>query len=166
MINGLVRFRDMIYVSDNSELKKVILREFHAKQYLGHPSYQKTLTTVNKFHYWLNLKRDLVEFAAICLDCQQVKVECKHPSGLLQPILIPEWKWEFISIDFITGLPSTSRHHDSIMDRLTKVAHFIPAKYTYSANDVAQVFIRDVVRLHGVLKNIVPDKDVKFTSKF
>lgn len=68
-----------------------------------------------------------------------MKAECKHPGGLLQPILIPEWKWEFISMDFITGLPRTSRQHDSIMvvvNRLTKVVHFILVKYIYSASDV------------------------------
>jgi hypothetical protein len=98
-----------------------------------------------------------------------VKAECKHPGGLLQPIAIPEWKWEVISMDFITGFPKTVRQHDSIMvvvDRLTKVAHFIPVKSTFSASDVAQVFIRDVVRLHGVPKKIVSDRDAKFTSKF
>eukprot|EP00253_Pinus_taeda_P013707 PITA_13707 len=67
------RFRDMIYVPDNIELKKLILREFHAKPYLGHPRYQKTLTAVKKFYYWLNMKKDVVEFVARWLDCQQVK---------------------------------------------------------------------------------------------
>jgi len=72
-------------------------------------------------------------------------------------------------MDFITGLPRTSRQHDSIMvvmDRLIKVAHFIPMKSLYSTNDVAQVFIIGVVRLHGVPKNIVSDRDAKFTSRF
>jgi len=68
MTDGLVRFRDMIYVSDNSELKKAILREFHVKPYLGHPRYQKTLTTVKKFYYWLNLKKDVAKFVARCFD--------------------------------------------------------------------------------------------------
>lgn len=102
---GLVRFRDKIYVPDSSELKKVILWEFHAKPYSGHPGYQKTLTVVKKYYYWPNLKRDVAEFVARCLDCKQVKEECIHPGGLLQPIVITEWKWEFISRDFITGLP-------------------------------------------------------------
>ena len=70
---GLVRFRDKIYVPDNSELKKVILREFHAKTYLGHPGYQKTWTAVKKFYYWSNLKRDVANFLARCFDCQRVK---------------------------------------------------------------------------------------------
>ena len=97
------------------------------------------LTTVKMFYYWMNLKKEVAEFVARCLDCQQVKVECKHPSGLLQLIMILEWKWEVISMDFITSLSRTYRKHDSIMvvfDRLTKVAHFILVKYTYSSTNV------------------------------
>ena len=84
-------------------------------------------------------------------------------------ITIPEWKWEVISMDFITGFPKTVKQHDFIMvimDMLTKVAHFIPVKSILSFNDVAQRFIRDVVRLHFVPKKIVLVRDVKFTSKF
>lgn len=76
----------------------------------------------------------MAKFLAKCLDCQQVKAECKHPGGLLQPIMIPEWKWEVISMDFIIYFLRTSRKHDSIMvmvDMLTKVVHFILVKFTY-----------------------------------
>ena len=68
--NRLVRFRDKIYVSDNNKLKKLILREFHVNPYSGHSGYQKNLPTVNKFYYWLNLKKEVVESIATCLDCQ------------------------------------------------------------------------------------------------
>jgi len=98
-----------------------------------------------------------------------VKEECKNQGGLLQPIPILEWKWEVISMEFITGLPRTSRQHGSIMvvvDRLRKVAHFIPVKNTYSNSKVAQVFIMEIVRLDGVPKRIMSDKDANFTSKF
>ena len=80
--DGLVRFRDRICIPDKSELKKVILREFHAKPYSGHLGYQKTLIVVKRYYYWPNLKRDVVEFVARCFECQQVKVECKHPGRL------------------------------------------------------------------------------------
>jgi len=109
------------------------------KPYLGDPGYQNTLTIVNKFYYWSNLKKYVAKFVMRCLDYQQVKAECKNLGGLLQPILIPEWKWEVISMDFIKGLLRTSRQHDSIMvvvDMLTKVAYFIPVKSTYSTSDV------------------------------
>ena len=87
---------------------------------------------------------------ARCLDCQHVKVECKHVGGFIQLIAIPERKWEVIYMDFITGFPRTWTHHNSIMvfaDRLTKVAHFSPMKSTFSVSDVAHVFIRDVVNI-------------------
>ena len=83
MTDGLVRFKDRIYVLNCSKLKNIILREFHANPYSGHPRYQKRLMTMNKFYYWPNLKKEVAEFFAICLDCQQVKMQCKHPGGLL-----------------------------------------------------------------------------------
>jgi len=79
----LVRFRDRIYASDSSELKKVIFREFHGKPYSSQPRYQKTLAAVKKFYYWLNLKKDVAEFLARCFNFQWVKANCKHPGGLL-----------------------------------------------------------------------------------
>lgn len=106
---GLVRFRDRIYVSNESEVKKTILREFHAKPYLDHLGYQKIMTIMNTFFHWQNLNKDLAEFVAIFLDFQQVKEKFKHPVGLLQPISIPNFNWEVISMDFITGFPRTSR---------------------------------------------------------
>ena len=138
--DGLVRFRDRIYVPYGSELKKVILREFHAKSYSGHPGYLKTLIGVKRFYYWLNMKRHVAELVARFFDCQCVKVECKHRGGLLQHIVILKWKWEVISMDFITRLQRIMRQHDSIMvivDRLIKVEHFIPVKSTFSASNVA-----------------------------
>ena len=139
------------------------------KPYSGHPGYQKTLITVKIFYYWLNLKRDVVDFVARCFDCQCVKPECKNLGGLIQSIAISEWKWKVVSMEFITGLSRIVRKHDSIMfvvDKLMKVVHFILVKSIFSTTDVAQVFIRDVVRLHGVLKNILSNRDVKLTSEF
>lgn len=98
-----------------------------------------------------------------------MKGECKHLGGLLQSIAILKWKWEVLSRDIVIGLLNIVKQHDSIMvivDRLKKVTHLILVNSTFSASDVAQVFIRDVVRLHGVLKKIVSKRDVKFTSKF
>lgn len=97
-----------------------------------------------------------------------MKVERKHPCFLL-PIMIPEWKWEDISMDFITGFLRAPRNHDSVMvvvDRLSTVVHFILVKTTYSAIEVARVLIREILRLHVVLKKIVLNKDAKFTSVF
>eukprot|EP00253_Pinus_taeda_P013472 PITA_13472 len=85
------------------------------------------ITTPRKEYYWLGMKKDVAGYLARCLECQQIKAEHQHPAGLLQPLSILEWKWETISMDFITGLPKSKKNNDSIMDKLSKSAHFIPA---------------------------------------
>jgi hypothetical protein len=113
------------------------------------------------------MKREITEYIARCIECQKVKTEHRHPAGLLQPLPIHEWNWEVVTMDFITGLPRKGKLHDSIMvlvDNLTKAAHFIPLKTTHKAADVADIFMREVARLHGIPKMIVFDRDPKFTS--
>jgi hypothetical protein len=98
-----------------------------------------------------------------------VKVEHQRPAGLLQPLKIPEWKWEEIGMDFIVGLPRTQARYDSIwviVDRLTNVAHFILVKMTYSGAKLAELYVSRIVCLHGVPKKIVSDRGSQLTSKF
>jgi hypothetical protein len=114
------------------------------------------------------LKRDVAAHVAMCDVCQRVKVEHQRPARLLHPLNIPEWKWEEIGMDFITGLPRTSKGYDSIwviMDRLTKVAHFIPVKTTYKCGQLAELYMARIVSLHGVPKKIVLDRGSQFTSR-
>eukprot|EP00253_Pinus_taeda_P024097 PITA_24097 len=115
------------------------------------------------------MKKNVAEYLARCLECQQIKTKHQHPAGLLQPLPIPEWKWETISMDFITRLPKTKRNNDSIMvvvDKLSKAAHFIPVQSTYKATQIAHIFMHNVFKLHGLPKTIISDVDVKFTSTF
>ncbi|KAK6160734.1 hypothetical protein DH2020_004115 [Rehmannia glutinosa] len=108
---------------------------------------------LKKNFWWVNMKNQVVENVAKCLTCQRVKAEHQRPSGLLQPLAIPEWKWEKVTMDFVTDLPRTRSGHDSIwviVDRLTKYAHFLPIRNTTSLQRLAQLYIREVVRLHGV----------------
>ena len=115
------------------------------------------------------MKKDTLEHVKRCLICQKVKAERVKLLGKLQPLDIPEMKWECISMDFVTGLPKVFGEFDSIfvvVDKLTKVAHFIPLRTTATAADVAQVFVKEIVRLHGVPARIISDRDAKFTSKF
>jgi hypothetical protein len=112
---------------------------------------------------------DVVHFVAKCLECQQVKADHHHPTGLLQPHDVPMSKWEVISMDFVVGLPLTSHRHNDILvivDKLTKIAHFIPIKDTYDVTDVARMFISEVIHLHGLPKKIISDRDSQFTSRF
>ena len=115
------------------------------------------------------MKRDVLEFVTKCLVCQRVKAKHQVPSGLLQPIRIPEWKWDRITMDFVVGLPLTGRRHDSIwviVDRLTKSAHFLPVRTDYSLDKLAELFIKEIVRLHGIHVSIISDRDPRFTSRF
>jgi hypothetical protein len=167
--DGILMFRHRVYVPDSPELKNIILKELHNVPYVGHPGYQKTIATVKKQYYWPGMKKEVVDFIARCLECQKVKVEHRHPAGLLQPFPIPEWKWEVITMDFITKLPRSSKQHDSIMvvvDKLTKAAHFVPVKSTYKETNIVDIYMREIAKLHGVPKTIVSDRDPKFTSNF
>ena len=112
--------------------------EIHKALYSGQPGYQKMITTARKQYFWPGMKKDIAEYISKCMKCQQVKVQHQHPTGLLQPLPVPEWRWEVISMDFIIGFPMTWRQHDSIMvvvDKLMKTTHFIPVKSTYKTDD-------------------------------
>jgi transposase InsO family protein len=114
------------------------------------------------------MKRDIAVYVSLCNTCQRVKSEHQRSVGLLQPLKIPEWKWEEIGMDFIVGLPRTQAEYDSIwviVDRLTKV-HFILVKTTYSSAKLAELYMSRIVCLHGVPKKIVSDRGSQFTSKF
>jgi hypothetical protein len=113
------------------------------------------------------MKADIVNYVARCLECQQVKAENRHPTGLLQPHTIPESKWEVISMDFIVGFPLTTRRHYSIfvvVDTLTKSDHFIHVRMMYQEPDLARYFIIEIVRLHGVPERIISDRGSMFTQ--
>ena len=115
------------------------------------------------------MKRDIAEFVSKCLICQQVKIEHRVPAGKSQRILIPEWKWEQVTMDFVTGLPKTVKGYDEIwviVDRLTKSAHFLPINKKYSLDKLASLYIKEIIRYHGVPVSIISDRDPRFTSKF
>jgi hypothetical protein len=141
----------------------------HNVPYVGHPGYQKTIAVVKSQYYWPGMKKEVVDFIAKCLECQKFKAEHRHPTGLLQPLPIPEWKWEVVTMDFITKLPRTTKQHDSIMvvvDKLTKDAHFIPVNLTHKETNIVDIYMREIARIHGIPKTIVSDRDPKFTSNF
>jgi len=106
------------------------------------------------------MKKDVAEYLARCLECQQIKVEHQHPAGMLHPLPVPEWKWETISMDFIRGLPKSKRNNYSIMvvvEKLSKSTHFIPVQSTYKAVQISHIFMQNIFRLHGLPKTIISD---------
>ncbi|GKE62398.1 putative reverse transcriptase domain-containing protein, partial [Tanacetum coccineum] len=109
------------------------------------------------------------KYVGKCLTCSRVKAECQKPSGLLIQPEIPTWKWERITMDFVTKLPKTSSGHDTIwviVDRLTKLEHFIPAKETDSMETLTRLYIKEIVSRDKVLITIISDHDSHFTSRF
>nr|KYP58949.1 Transposon Ty3-I Gag-Pol polyprotein [Cajanus cajan] len=115
------------------------------------------------------MKREIAEYVAACLTCQKAKVEHQKPSGLMQQMEILEWKWDSIIMDFVVGLPRSSRNSDVIwviVDRLTKCAHFLPVNIKWSLEKLTQLYVREIVRLHGVPSGIISDRDPRFTSRF
>ena len=166
--SGLARYKKRIYVPPQTELKKKILEEAHKSKYTLHPGATKMYHDLKSTYWWPGMKRDVTKFVARCLICQKVKIEHQRPSGLLQNPKIPEWKWESITMDFVTGLPKI-RNHDAIwviVDRFTKTAHFLPISIHFSPDKLAEIYIKEIVRLHGTPKNIISDRDPRFTSNF
>lgn len=119
--------------------------------------------------WWTRMKREVAKYVSECDTCRRIKADHLKPVGLLQPLSIPAWKWKDISMDFIVGLPRTSRHLDStrvIVDRLTKCAHFLPVRTDYTARKYAELYISRILWLHGVPKTIILDRGSQFISRF
>jgi hypothetical protein len=115
------------------------------------------------------MKREILKYVSECGTCQRVKANHLKVSGTLQPLPIPSWKWEDISMDFIVGLPNASQKHDSIwaiIDTLTKTAHFLPVHITYTAKKYAEIYLEQIIRLHGVPKTIISDRGTQFVARF
>ena len=158
-----------ICVPEYGELKRDIMEEAHSSAYAMHPGSTKMYNTLKEHYWWNGMKKEIASFVFRCLTCQQVKAEHQKPTGKIQLLLIPVWKWEKITMDFVTGLPRTQRQHDAIwviVDRLTKSAHFLPVNVEDSLEKLAQLYVDEIVRLHGVPISIVSDRDPRFTSRF
>jgi hypothetical protein len=131
-----------ICVPNLKHIKELIHREAYDSAYSIHPGSTKMYKDLKTRNRWYGMKRDVAEYVALRDTCQRVKAEHQRPAGLLQPLKIAEWKWEEIGMDFLVGLPRTQAGYDSIwviVDRLTKVAHFIPVKTTYSSAKLAEL---------------------------
>ncbi|GJT46751.1 putative reverse transcriptase domain-containing protein [Tanacetum coccineum] len=147
----------------------LIMHESHKSKYSIHPGSDKMYQDLKKLYWWPNMKAIIAEYVGKCLTCSRVKAECQKPSGLLIQPEIPTWKWERITMDFVTKLPKTSSGHDTIwviVDRLTKSAHFIPTKATDSMETLTRLYIKEIVLRHGVPISIISDRDSHFTSSF
>ena len=156
-------------VPDIDELKREIMEEAHSSAYAMHPGSTKMYNTLREHYWWKGMKKEIADFVSRCLICQQVKTEHQKPTGKIRPLLIPVWKWDKITMDFVTGLPRTRRQHNVVWvigDKLIKSAHFLPVSNDDPLDKLAKLYVEEIVRLHGVPISIVSDRDPRFTSRF
>jgi hypothetical protein len=166
---GTIWFKNRICVPEIDSLRETILKEAHDLDYSIHPGSTKMYQDLKRKYWWYGLKRDVAAHVVVCDVCQRVKAEHHMPAGLLHPLKVPKWKWEEIGMDFIVGLPRTQKGYDFIwviVDRVTKVAHFIPVNTTYKGSQLAELYMARIVCLHGVPKKIISDLGSRFTSRF
>ena len=124
---------------------------------------------LKRSYWWTRMKREIAQFVNQCDVCRRVKAEHQRPAGLLQPLPIPEWKFDHIEMDFVTGFPKSKKGNDAIfvvIDKLSKVAHFLPVKESILAAQLAELYTSRIVSLHGVPMMISSDRGSIFTSKF
>ena len=155
---GSLWYKGRVVAPHLTDLREEILREFHISRFSVHPCGPKMYQDLRRQYYWSRMKRHVGDFVRRCLTFHQVKAEHQKPAGLLQPLEVAEWKWEHITMDFVTHLPRTPQRHDAvwvIVDRLTKSAHFLAVRMTFTLERFCQLYIREIVRLHGVPVSIV-----------
>jgi hypothetical protein len=168
-IKGVLWFEDRLVVPKNRDLKERILDDAHLFKFSMHPRSTKMYHDLKPLYWWTRMNREITQYVSECDTCQKIKTSHLKSASALQPLSIPAWKWDDINMDFIVGLPNTSRHHDSIwviMDRLTKVAHFLPVHTTDKAHKYAKLYIDRIVCLHRLPQTIVSDQRAQFKARF
>lgn len=164
----LLYYKDGIFVVASFPWRHCILAEFHSSSTAGHFGFLQTYKRVLRNFNFPCLKKEVNSFVAGCDTCQRTNYETLKSSGLLQPLPIPTQIWTDIAMNFIENLPSTYDRNAIlvVVDRLSKYGHFIPIKHSYSATKVADIFIREIFHLHGMLAIVVSARDPIFISQF
>ncbi|GKC66163.1 putative reverse transcriptase domain-containing protein, partial [Tanacetum coccineum] len=151
------------------DLRTVIMHESHKSKYSIHPGSEKMYQDMKKLYWWPNMKANIATYVRKCLTYAKVKFEHQRPSGLLVQPDIPQWKWDNITMDFITKLPKLSQGYDTIwviVDRLTKSVIFVPMRETDPMDKLARMYLKEVVTRHGIPLSIICDCDPRFASNF
>jgi hypothetical protein len=165
--NGLL-FRGKQLCIPKCSMRENLLKEKHNGGLVGHFGHDKMISKFNDSYFWPGIRTYVKKFVEKCRICQHTKGK-RQNRGLYQPLPIPERSWDTVSMDFILGMPRTQRGYDSIfvvVDRFSKMAHFIPCHKTSDTTHIANVFFKEVVRLHGLPRSIISDQYTKFTGHF
>ncbi|WMV37260.1 hypothetical protein MTR67_030645 [Solanum verrucosum] len=157
-VGDVLNLKGWICVPRVDNLIHNLLADSHGSRYSIHSGVTKMYRDLKRLYWWPGMKKDIAEFVAKCQNCQQVKYELQRLAGLLQRVSIPKWKWEMIEMDFVVRLAKTLGKFDSIwvvVDRLTKSTHFIPVRIDYIAQQLAKVYVKEIVRLYGVPLSVI-----------
>lgn len=168
MVQGLIRYKERLYVGCTGNLRTELITKLHESAIGGHSGQHGTYQRLKSLFYWKGMKRDVRDWIRGCDVCQRCKNENVASPGLLQPLSIPDEAWQSVSMDFVEGLPKLN-HKEVILvvvDRFTKYAHFVPLCHPYTAEVVADLFMENIYKLHGLPRSIISDRDKVFTSKF
>ncbi|GJQ94961.1 putative reverse transcriptase domain-containing protein [Tanacetum coccineum] len=167
--DGTLCLNNRSWLPRYGDLRTLIMHESHKSKYYVHPGSDKMYQDMKQLYWWPNMKADIATYVSKCLTCLRVKAEHQKPSGLLVQPEIPQWKWDNITMDFVTKLPRTQSGNDTIwviVDRLTKSAHFLPMRETDPMDKLARLYLKEVVTRHGIPVSIICDRDPRFASNF
>jgi hypothetical protein len=167
-IEGRLHYRKRLYVPDSDELRLHLVKAHHDPPAAGHQGRSKTFELLSRLYYWPKMRQSVEQYVRNCDTCRRSKTPRHAPFGVLRPLGIPERPWQEITMDFVTGLPDCDGY-DAILvvvDRLTKMRHFTACRTDCSAEDLADIFLRDIFRLHGLPEVMVSDCGPQFASRF
>jgi hypothetical protein len=167
--DGIIYYKGKILIPKDANLKSILLGEAHDTPISGHLGTTKTYKQLSRLFYWPLMIEDVKKYINSCYLCQLNKPMNQKAAGFLQPLPIPTERWEEISMDLITQLPKSRKGNDCIVvfvDRFSKLMHCTATQTTVTATQLAEIFLREVVRHHGIPKAIISDRDPRFTSIF
>nr|GEU80626.1 putative reverse transcriptase domain-containing protein [Tanacetum cinerariifolium] len=168
-VDGTLCLNGRCWLPCYDDLRAVIMYESHKAKYSIHLDADKMYQDMKKLYWWTNMKANITTYVSKFLTCVKVKAEHQRPSRLLVQPAIPEWKWDNITMDFITKLPKSSQGFDTIwviVDRLTKSSHFFPIRENDLLDKLASLYLNMIVARHGILVSIICNRDGRFTSNF
>ena len=166
--SGVLRFRGKIYVPWNTDLRRRVVSLCHDTKVAGHPGRWKTLELVSRNYWWLQMSRYIRQYVSTCDLCISTKPIRQAPVGELHPLWILDSRWDMLSVDFVVELPLSSRHDTvmTVVDSVSKRAHFIPTHTTVAAEGAAWLFLHQVWKLHGLPKCVISDCGPQFVARF